>query len=26
VKIQSISVTQQGLRVTATGQNTTLSQ
>src|SRR5690242_2505246 len=26
VKIQSITVTQQGLRVTATGQNTTLSQ
>ena len=26
VKIQSISVTQQGLRVTATGQNTTLSK
>ena len=26
VKIQSISVTQQGLRITATGQNTTLSQ
>ena len=26
VKIQSISITQQGLRVTATGQNTTLSQ
>jgi LmeA-like phospholipid-binding len=26
VKIQSISVTQQGLRVTASGQNTTLSQ
>ena len=26
VKIQSISVTQQGLRVTAAGQNTTLSQ
>jgi hypothetical protein len=26
VKIQSVSVTQQGLRVTATGQNTTLSQ
>jgi DUF2993 family protein len=26
VKIQSVSVTQQGLRITATGQNTTLSQ
>ena len=26
VKIQSISITQQGLRVTATGQNTTLSK
>jgi len=26
VKIQSISVTQQGLRITATGENTTLSQ
>lgn len=26
VKIQSISVTQQGLQITATGQNTTLSQ
>jgi hypothetical protein len=26
VKIQSISVTQQGLRITASGQNTTLSQ
>src|SRR6266536_129296 len=26
VKIQSVNVTQQGLRITATGQNTTLSQ
>ena len=26
VKIQSISITSQGLRVTATGHNTTLSQ
>jgi hypothetical protein len=26
VKIQSISITQQGLRITATGQNTTLSK
>ena len=26
VTIQSISVTQQGLRITAAGQNTTLSQ
>jgi hypothetical protein len=26
VKIQSISITQQGLRITASGQNTTLSQ
>jgi hypothetical protein len=26
VKIQSISITQQGLRITATGTNTSLSQ